>query len=391
MDHSQGKSIKRDELYRLVWARPMIHVAAEFGISGNGLSKICRKLDVPYPPRGYWAKLNAGKAPAVMPLPKRKDDTPEGATITRALLGQSDASPEVVRARALFDEALEKAGEIFVPDRLSKPHPIIVGWKKEKERRQERARHERNPWTRDLYREPDFTSEDRRRHRILHALFNALEKGGGTVVVNDRNELSYEQCGESITFQLRGKLKQVKRPLTEREKRWKLPSDKEWRQELEPTGKLVFEFKSYLRTGFKREWLESDKRTLESMLPEIIATFWAAIPLLAEQTKERELAEQHRREAERLRQEEEARRHLDDARWRKFVELSEMARQADLAREFLASIRRAEPELNEPVGADSLGDWIGWAEEQLLKRDPLRQNITQVFFEIAKTDQWPYR
>lgn len=31
----------------------MSKLAAEFGVSGNGLAKICDRLKVPYPGRGY--------------------------------------------------------------------------------------------------------------------------------------------------------------------------------------------------------------------------------------------------------------------------------------------------------------------------------------------------
>jgi hypothetical protein len=33
----------------------MNRLAAKYGISGNGLAKICRRLDIPYPARGHWA------------------------------------------------------------------------------------------------------------------------------------------------------------------------------------------------------------------------------------------------------------------------------------------------------------------------------------------------
>ncbi|HLG87163.1 MAG TPA: hypothetical protein VKZ79_08190 [Alphaproteobacteria bacterium] len=38
---------------------PIDRVAKEFGITGRGLAKICERLDIPTPPRGYWAKLAA--------------------------------------------------------------------------------------------------------------------------------------------------------------------------------------------------------------------------------------------------------------------------------------------------------------------------------------------
>jgi hypothetical protein len=39
----------------------MMHVAAQFGVTGTGLAKICERYAIPTPPRGYWAKLQHGK------------------------------------------------------------------------------------------------------------------------------------------------------------------------------------------------------------------------------------------------------------------------------------------------------------------------------------------
>jgi hypothetical protein len=55
-----ARRVTREELYEMVWEKPLIRLAAEFGITGNGLAKMCDRLDVPYPPRGHWAKKEAG-------------------------------------------------------------------------------------------------------------------------------------------------------------------------------------------------------------------------------------------------------------------------------------------------------------------------------------------
>jgi hypothetical protein len=44
--------MKRTELYDLVWSKPMIHLAKEFGLSDVGLRKNCKKHDIPTPPLG---------------------------------------------------------------------------------------------------------------------------------------------------------------------------------------------------------------------------------------------------------------------------------------------------------------------------------------------------
>jgi hypothetical protein len=51
----------RVELFELVWAKPMTHLAKELGLSDVGLRKICVKFGIPLPPRGYWARLQVGK------------------------------------------------------------------------------------------------------------------------------------------------------------------------------------------------------------------------------------------------------------------------------------------------------------------------------------------
>ncbi|MFQ5515332.1 MAG: hypothetical protein ACE5FG_12980, partial [Myxococcota bacterium] len=47
--------VTRDELYELVWSTSMVKASERYGLSDNGLRKACKKLDVPTPPRGYWA------------------------------------------------------------------------------------------------------------------------------------------------------------------------------------------------------------------------------------------------------------------------------------------------------------------------------------------------
>jgi site-specific recombinase XerD len=58
--------IPREELYDLVWSKPMIHAAQQLRRSDVAVAKACRKLNIPVPPQGYWNKLTAGK-----PVPSR--------------------------------------------------------------------------------------------------------------------------------------------------------------------------------------------------------------------------------------------------------------------------------------------------------------------------------
>lgn len=54
-------SFERKKLFDEVWATPVTKLAKMYQLSDVGLRKICLALDVPLPPRGYRAKLAAGK------------------------------------------------------------------------------------------------------------------------------------------------------------------------------------------------------------------------------------------------------------------------------------------------------------------------------------------
>lgn len=51
--------LSRRALYDLVWSRPRAQIAKELGVSDVWIGKQCRAMDVPAPPRGYWANLQA--------------------------------------------------------------------------------------------------------------------------------------------------------------------------------------------------------------------------------------------------------------------------------------------------------------------------------------------
>jgi len=82
---------EREKLYEEVWNEPVVLVAKRYGISGVALGKTCRKLAVPLPPRGYWARVRAGrKVPPRPPLPPYERIT--GSQTTRRLSGKSGAA-----------------------------------------------------------------------------------------------------------------------------------------------------------------------------------------------------------------------------------------------------------------------------------------------------------
>lgn len=182
MVEKRAVTLSREELYELVWSKPMIHAAAEFGISGNGLAKVCKRLDVPYPPRGYWAKLNAGQKPKKASLPSVKPKTPQAATITPT------PPPPPPPPDPLGDaiRAATDIPEISVSEQLRRPHPIVGAWLDDDKRRRREARTDAWSW----YKTP--TDLGKRKWRIEDALFKALEK---RVMKSRTSTVGYTMCG----------------------------------------------------------------------------------------------------------------------------------------------------------------------------------------------------
>ena len=116
----------------------MIRLAAQYGITGTGLAKICARLNVPCPPRGYWAKKAADKPVVQYRLPEPDAETPLQVTITPA---PPPAQPS--QAQTQLQQQIESAraehSELTVPARLARPHPVIAQWLAEHERMKQEA------------------------------------------------------------------------------------------------------------------------------------------------------------------------------------------------------------------------------------------------------------
>jgi AcrR family transcriptional regulator len=110
MPARRNTELSRKDLYRRVWSEPLRVVAAELGLTGSALAKICDRLLVPYPRRGYWVKFNAGKTSARVPLPAAPEANARQVTISK-----KPSSSRRVRTRLdpaarrdqLFDVAIE--------------------------------------------------------------------------------------------------------------------------------------------------------------------------------------------------------------------------------------------------------------------------------------------
>ena len=171
-------SFKRCQLYDLVWAEPIRDIAKRVGISDVGLAKLCRRHDIPLPPRGHWAKTAAGKRTHRPELPRRGLGMPdEIADKNRSWQRFDEENPEniLVPPVPTFEEPIadvvarvqRSVGKVIAPKSLERPHPLIAKVLAEDDLRREKLRG--SPYA--TWDAPMFDSPfEKRRLRILNAI-----------------------------------------------------------------------------------------------------------------------------------------------------------------------------------------------------------------------------
>ncbi len=122
------KQITREELYRLVWVEPISSIAKRYSVKDWRLRKICSQLEIPLPPNGYWMKLQYGKDVNITPLGKFDGTTLISLDIVTKAGNEIIALESPLKAK--IREITDTLGNLLiVPERISKPDPLIVEFK----------------------------------------------------------------------------------------------------------------------------------------------------------------------------------------------------------------------------------------------------------------------
>lgn len=368
-------SFTRQELYDLVWSEPMIKLGARYGVSGNGLAKACRRANIPVPERGYWAKLQAGHKSQKTPLPPAKADTPTRVTIQPPIPRPTTAEPLHVAAsvQEKVDSARKSGSAITVPATLSNPHRIIESWLQD-DRRERRESRRHDSWfaTRKGIDEADL---DKRRLRILSALFKALEVRGYKLTAGDSryNNVRIGLGQENLEIQLEERIQQVRRQINDRDgaKHSYFSRDQKWTQEKVPTGELILKIKEERRYGLSKEWRESENEPLEGKLNDVVAQVAGMFEELRLR-RQREAEEQQRRwkiEEERRRAQMERKRESI-----RFNRLLGSCKNWRTAAEIRALVAAVEAEPHAITEKEKFATWKSWALGHADRIDPLRSD-----------------
>ena len=115
------KKLTRKELYEEVWSEPIVKLARKYGFSDVWLARICKKNNIPRPPRGYWARVQSGQRVLKTPLPKGDDKKiieiiihDPTQTRERIIVNKNRSSKKLLRS-------------IVIQSNPAHPHPLVSG------------------------------------------------------------------------------------------------------------------------------------------------------------------------------------------------------------------------------------------------------------------------
>lgn len=363
-DLQPGKiTLTREPLYELVWTEPIQRLAVRFGLSDVGLAKNCRGMYIPLPPRGYWARLNAGQKPPrprAHPRPspcrswRRKRLKPASRTGPRGRNkaaspagGSGKASPLVLATEAALTKQAKK-----------NPDGMLYAW---------------GEGVLDV-RGIGLNGIDRAM-RILDVIVKAVVvrrheivfKKGKPCVKVWKHEIGFYLSDLHETLPHMGtaeeKVRQKKEP-------WFAPSKYDSRS----SGNLLFQIDDHYAGVPRKSWRDGKRHRIDNVLDDIVDGIEAAARCMQERDEHRERerleweAQQRRRHIIEQRQREESAR-LDA--------VVKAAKAWDLGKKQNAYADAVEQNANKRGEADDpeVQCWLAWARTRAAKLDPLRKEL----------------
>jgi hypothetical protein len=247
-------TVHRETLYQQVWEEPISRLARRYNVSDVALAKACRKLMVPVPPRGYWARVQNGQRLTAPKLPKLLPGVNDRATIS-PVKSRSHELPESVKKQLKFEA---EPGHQISSDRNRELLPLV-----------RKTRTVLNGKSASLDQEAQLSicvnkPSQERAFALLSSLLYAFDARGFKVelrVGNDRGSLVIIN-EESLHFSLEEESKRVE--VQGAKFSFGKTYEKKW------TGKLTFRIHDWFAQRRQMAWSDSVRQPLEDQFNRMI-------------------------------------------------------------------------------------------------------------------------
>lgn len=388
MDFSRVSQEEREKLYNEVWTDPVTTVAQRYDLSDNGLRKHLKRLWIPLPPSGYWAKVKAGQKTTRPSLPEVRGEL-KRYVHSYAIKFRSDID-------RLTDEELKSSGDLSiltddtisfiheicsklkVKSQLRNPHKLITEHKEESEYRRKRdkaldqARFNVNYYniTKSKYRVnkgilPIQVSDVNlnRAYRLLDAIINTIDEmeGYSSADISSGKDIAcFVVMRTDFYFELNEEKNRKKRRSSEEEEAF-------------PNLVLSMNAKNwfYRNIHYSLEYKDKDDEPLESQVGKIILEMFQT----ASKIHIEEILEE--REYEREKKERERQQKLELMRLGELDEIKILDQaasdweKAQRIRNFVDSMELIIGEVEGQEKREKLLKWLKWARAKADWLDPL--------------------
>ena len=361
----------REELYRKVWEQPLSKVAEEYGISAVALGKTCRKLSVPVPGRGHWAKLAFGHEGVKKPPLPNLDKVPviyRSPVVDKKPTGSDQNDPEFAAINHLLSSGALNPPPID-PD--ARPHPLI---RSTASRLRSHSRKDENGIL--LPRESGGLDVKvsaemlDRAMQVMTQVVAVLERQDFSVEISEQGRTAALIKGEHVSF---GIEEPIRRVVTQKP-RVPNPTDRWDYDEVvthEPAGRLVLIIHAgtWGRYEQRTRWSDAKVQRVENLIGDFVAGLIRTAVALRRQEEERK-----QREAEQQKLAHERAKLLKDIqeeekKLEQFNVWVDEWQRAERLRRFIA----AYTEKSQSWSAENqprYNAWIKWATRQADRIDP---------------------
>ena len=369
----------RETLYKEIWSEPIIKVAQRYGVSDVAIHKICKAMDIPKPPAGYWRQLETGKQVDRIPLPPTTKPTQKTGFRTHGCVYEEITEKPILDFLPVEEQnrIIETAQNMLREYSGKKLHTVlkqnkisIAHWAATHPRDISASR------KRDSYYSPpegepplyyDISNESLPRvHSFLSVLFYAVEYLGGSVNM----DLTLQIRGETVSYFVYESETQVAHVYTKEELRQleKYEKEKSHSWAYKPRiRKYDYVFNGKLRFSVFKDNCYNDRGNvlIENQLGNILIDLYEKSEVVR---IDREAKEAARRKAE-----EEKRKREELAR-RKNKEIGKTLALCNEAEDFIiaCNIRAyANAMASKPNLTNDEQEWIEWALKKADWFDPI--------------------
>lgn len=362
------KTFTPQQLFEMVWERPVLIIAKEIGVSDVGLSKACRKAGITLPARGHWAK-------PVSKRPRRPKPPTSTTPVTFHVLNVEKA------ARLRPENVIKDPKILIVPKELSDPHPLVKKWLGAARKAKELNNALVFDKTKVLNSHISPTEVDRCA-LLYDSLIKASESSGYTWGIGSNG--SFVQVdGEELLITIQERIRRFDIPPPppkpfKRGQQWRpdVTAMRAARFEWEPTGVFSLIVDARSEVLIQKTWTDSKTGKLESKLGQILTGFVRIAASVKAQRSSDEASRRRRAEEERVRTERIGQqRRLDKLRQNLMRNLESWER-AQRLRAFIQATVEASP--RDEATQMALAMWVSWASRQVELLDPLKVDIPKV-------------